>query len=92
MKLRDIISCDYDTEIDNITDDSRQAREKPVFVCIKGLTVDGHKYAPKAVEKGAAAIICEHRIDGIDVPQIVVDNPDRAFNEALNKLYGEPLK
>lgn len=92
MKLRDIISCDYDTEIDNITDDSRQAREKTLFVCIKGLTVDGHKYAPKAVEKGAAAIICEHRIEGIDVPQIVVDNPDRAFNEALNKLHGEPLK
>lgn len=92
MKLRDIISCDYDTEIDNITDDSRQAREKTLFVCIKGLTVDGHKYAPKAVEKGAAAIICEHKIEGIDVPQIVVDNPDKAFNEALNKLYGEPLK
>lgn len=92
MKLRDIISCDYDTEIDNITDDSRQAREKTLFVCIKGLTVDGHKYAPKAVEKGAAAIICEHKIEGIDVPQIVVDNPDRAFNEALNKLHGEPLK
>ncbi|MCR5721514.1 MAG: UDP-N-acetylmuramoyl-L-alanyl-D-glutamate--2,6-diaminopimelate ligase [Lachnospiraceae bacterium] len=92
MKLRDIISCDYDTEIDNITDDSRQAREKTLFVCIKGLTVDGHKYASKAVEKGAAAIICEHKIEGIDVPQIVVDNPDRAFNEVLNKLYGEPLK
>lgn len=92
MKLRDIISCDYDTEIDNITDDSRRAREKTLFVCIKGLTVDGHKYAPKAVEKGAAAIICEHKIEGIDVPQIVVDNPDRAFNEALNKLHGEPLK
>ena len=92
MKLRDIISCDFDTEIDNITDDSRQAREKTLFVCIKGLTVDGHKYASKAVEKGAAAIICEHRIEGIDVPQVVVENADRAFNEALNKLYGEPLK
>ena len=91
MKLRDIISCDFDTEIDNITDDSRQAREKTLFVCIKGLTVDGHKYAPKAVENGAAAIICEHEIEGIDVPQIVVDNADRAFNEALNKLYGDPL-
>jgi len=92
MKLRDIISCDFDTEIDNITDDSRQARENTLFVCIKGLTVDGHKYAPKAVENGAAAIICEHRIEGIDVPQIVVENADRAFNEALNRLHGEPLK
>ncbi len=91
MKLRDLIPCDYDTEIDNITDDSRQAREKTLFVCIKGLTVDGHKYAAKAVEKGAAAIVCEHTVDGIDVPQIVVDCPDRVFNEALNKLYGEPL-
>ena len=91
MKLRDIISCDFDTEIDNITDDSRQAREKTLFVCIKGLTVDGHKYAPKAVEKGAAAIICDHKIEGIDVPQVVVDNTDKAFNEALNKLYGNPL-
>ena len=91
MKLRDIIPCDFDTEIDNITDDSRQAREKTLFVCIKGLTVDGHKYAPKAVEKGAVAVICEHKIEGIDVPQVVVESADRAFNEALNKLYGEPL-
>ena len=91
MKLRDIIPCDYDTEIEHITDDSRQAREKTLFVCIKGLTVDGHKYAAKAVENGASAILCEHRVEGISVPQIVTDNTDRAFNSALNKLYDSPL-
>ncbi len=30
-----------------------------LFVCITGFQTDGHKYAQKAIEAGAAAIICE---------------------------------
>ncbi len=91
MKLSEIIPCPYDTEITHITDDSREAHEGTLFVCIEGLTVDGHKYAASAVKNGASAILCRHRIDGITVPQIVTDNTDRAFNEALNRLYQDPL-
>ncbi|MCR5311404.1 MAG: UDP-N-acetylmuramoyl-L-alanyl-D-glutamate--2,6-diaminopimelate ligase [Lachnospiraceae bacterium] len=90
MKLSELIPCEYDTEITDITDDSRQAGPGTLFVCIEGLTVDGHRYAAKAVEKGASAVLCRHRIEGIDVPQVVVDNTDRAFNEVLDRLEGDP--
>ena len=90
MKLSEMIPCYYDIQITDITDDSPLAGPGTLFVCIEGLTVDGHKYAAKAVEKGASAILCKHRIEGITVPQILTDDTDRAFNEVLNSFYGEP--
>lgn len=53
--------CDISNiEIDGITLDSRKVKEGFMFVCIKGLETDGHRYIDKAVEAGAAAIVyCE---------------------------------
>lgn len=90
MRLCDLLPCDYDTEILKISDDSRTKGEGILFVAVKGLTVDGHKYIKSAVENGAVAVICEHETEGISVPQIVVKDSNRAMNEALNKLYGDP--
>lgn len=47
------------TEID-ITDvvyDSRKVVSGCVFVCLKGATADGHRFANDAVKKGAAAVV-----------------------------------
>lgn len=91
MKLKDIISCEYDVEINCITDDSRCVEAGTLFVCVKGLTVDGHKYARMAVEKGAVALLVMDKVEGVSVPQIVVDDTQLAMNEALNAFYGRPL-
>lgn len=91
MKLSELIPCEYDLEIKKITDDSRTKGEGILFVAVKGLTVDGHNYAKGAVENGAVAIICEHEIEGVDVPQIVVKDSQCAMNEILNRFYGAPL-
>ena len=91
MKLRELIPCEYDLEIKKVSDDSRTKGEGILFVCIKGLTVDGHDYAAKAVENGAVAIVCEHEVSGITVPQIQVHDSQRAMNEILNRFYGAPL-
>lgn len=91
MKLRDLIPCEYDLEIDLITDDSRTKGDNILFVAVKGLTVDGHNYAKMAVENGAVAVVCEHEIGGVDVPQILVHDSQRAMNEILNRFYGAPL-
>ena len=40
--------------------DSRKIVAGDVFVCITGFQADGHKFAKKAVENGAVALICEH--------------------------------
>lgn len=91
MKLNKIIDCDYDINIEKITDDSRVKGAGILFIAVKGLTVDGHTFAQKAVENGAVAIICQHIIEGIDVPQIVVEDSQRTMNECLNRFYNDPL-
>lgn len=99
MKLSELIGEGYivkakeitDETIEIITDDSRTKGKNILFVCVKGLTVDGHTFASKAVENGAVAIVCEHEVEGIKVPQIVVKDSQRAMNEVLNRFYGNPL-
>lgn len=91
MKLRDIIPCEYDTEITNITDDSRCVEPGTLYVCVKGLTVDGHKFAKSAVEKGAVALLVMDIVPDANVPQVVVSDTQRAMNEALNAFYNSPM-
>ena len=80
MRLKELIPCEYDVEINKITDDSRTKGAGILFVAVKGLTVDGHEYAKSAVENGAVAVICEHEIEGLSVPQIVVKDSQKAMN------------
>ena len=64
MKLRDLVknleilecTAPLDTEISGVSYDSRVTRPGDLFVAIKGFEVDGHKFIPKAVERGAAAV------------------------------------
>ena len=60
MKLKNLIECNEaigQTEITGITCDSRCVKEGYAFVCIKGAKSDGHDYAQKAVEGGAAVVV-----------------------------------
>lgn len=43
----------------DITIDSRQVAKGGLFVAISGHTVDGHRFIPQAIEKGAAGIVIE---------------------------------
>jgi UDP-N-acetylmuramoyl-L-alanyl-D-glutamate--2,6-diaminopimelate ligase len=45
--------------ISSITFDSRIVKKDTLFVATKGTATDGHKYIEKAIEAGAAAIVCE---------------------------------
>ena len=91
MKLKDLISCDYDLEIDKITDDSRTKGKNILFVCVKGLTVDGHNFVEAAVNNGAVCVLAEHHVD-TTVPVIIVKDTVRTMNEILNKFYMDPLQ
>ncbi len=63
--------------INKITSDSRQVGPGDLFVAYRGVTVDGHRYIPEAIARGAAAVVCEegHQpVQPVDSPivQIVV--------------------
>lgn len=48
-----------DKTITDITADSRTVQPGSLFICLKGATVDGHKFLPMAAAKGAVAAIVE---------------------------------
>lgn len=91
MKLINLIECSKalaETDITGITCDSRQVKSGFVFVCINGAKSDGHDYAEKALENGAAAIIAERDL-GLEV-QIVVPDTHAAYADMCAKWFGNP--
>ena len=81
MKLKELVeklkikftNADLETEVSGLCYDSRQATEGYVFVAIKGLESDGHKFIPNAVEKGASVVICEEA-PSVTVPYVLVED------------------
>jgi len=47
-------------DVTDVTHDSRQAREGTLFVAVKGLTMDGHRFVDDVMRRGAAGIISEY--------------------------------
>lgn len=58
---------------ESISTDTRKIVEGCLFICIKGDNFDGNEFAAKAIEGGAAAVICERDM-GLGDKQIIVDN------------------
>jgi UDP-N-acetylmuramoyl-L-alanyl-D-glutamate--2,6-diaminopimelate ligase len=46
-------------DIVSVQIDSRKVQPGSLFIAIKGVGVDGHNYINKAVEQGAAVVVCE---------------------------------
>ncbi len=81
-------------DIQDIQFDSRQVKPGTLFVAQPGTVVDGHDYIDKAIEAGAAAIVCE-RTDTIHkegATVIVVDNASHALGLIASAWNGYPSK
>lgn len=61
-----------DTEISALVTDSRKIVKDCVFVCISGAAFDGHSFAQKAIEDGAAAVVAMHPVEGCDKGTFVI--------------------
>ncbi|MBQ1537892.1 MAG: UDP-N-acetylmuramoyl-L-alanyl-D-glutamate--2,6-diaminopimelate ligase [Ruminococcus sp.] len=77
------------TELDGLTSDNRVTPGKSfAFVCIKGNTFDGHSAAAAMVEKGAAAVFCEH---DLGLPQqIIVEDTRGIYPHLCSAWFGHP--
>ncbi len=79
-----------DFDADFITDDSRKIREGCIFVCSKGGSFDGHKYADEAIKKGVKLLVCEY--DTKNENQIIVKDSRKAYALMCSNLFENPSK
>ena len=100
MRLKEIIQDievtaqigDQDPSIGTITFDSRKVREGDLFVAIRGAEADGHTYMDRAIDAGAAAVVCEEADDKSDtaIPIICVADSRKALAQMASTWYGHP--
>jgi UDP-N-acetylmuramoyl-L-alanyl-D-glutamate--2,6-diaminopimelate ligase len=92
-RLLDGIEYNCDTlpqsDILNITSDSRKAAEGWIFVCIAGEKSDGHDFAAMAARQGCAAVVAEHPT-GAPVPHILVADTHHAYALMCSNFFGNP--
>lgn len=81
-----------DGEITGVHYNSAKIQPGNIFVAIKGYSTDGHKYIPSAVEKGAAAVICQEYTPDCPVTQIVVEDSRIAEAVVSANFFGRPAE
>ncbi len=86
--LQDVPARLKDTEINDVTNDSRKVKNGSAFFCIIGSVTDGHSFAAEAEAKGASVIITQRDI-GVK-NQIIVDDTHKAYADACAALFGHP--
>ena len=79
--------------ISDVTHDSRQAIKGSLFVAIRGLTIDGHRFVDDVMRRGAAGIISE-----LDAPEgfqgiwLRVDDARKALAKSAAIIHRNPSK
>jgi len=82
-------------QIKNITDDSRKVVKGSLFVAIKGLVVDAHKFIPRVIDAGAAVVVGEEEPKKFWLKKIIyIKVPDsrKALGLLSSAWYDYPSK
>ncbi len=85
---------DAQCSIADVNIDSRCVGQGHLFVAMRGTQVDGHKYIQSAVEKGAAAIVCEQLPEVLaeGVTYIRVADSEEAVGPIATAFNGNPTE
>lgn len=91
VEIENMIGSDL-IDISSITADSRQAAPGCLFVAVRGVSVDGHRFIDKAVDAGATAVVCEElpAMPSSGVTYVVVPSSAVALGEIASQWYGNP--
>jgi UDP-N-acetylmuramoyl-L-alanyl-D-glutamate--2,6-diaminopimelate ligase len=90
MTLRDLMGNGApEVEISGLAYSSQSVTPGALFFCVPGFRADGHDFAPDAVARGAAALVCERPL-GLGVPELVVDDVRAAMGPAAARFEGDP--
>jgi UDP-N-acetylmuramoyl-L-alanyl-D-glutamate--2,6-diaminopimelate ligase len=76
-------------EIRELAYDAREVPRDSLFFCVPGARADGHDFAAEALERGAAALVVERRLE-LEAPQLVVPSVRAAMPRAAVEFFGDP--
>lgn len=93
MRLADLLPDDeFDPEDGNVelrglTLDSRRVEPGFLFAALPGVKAHGRDFIPQALKQGAAAILTDITLEGVDVPVLVSDEPAAVLAEMAAHFY-----
>ena len=100
MKLSELISKlnvtrtegPADADINGVDIDSRRVAKGHLFVAMRGTQTDGHQYIAKAVEQGAAAVLCEELPQTLaeGVSYVRIPSTEAAVGIVATIFHGRP--
>jgi UDP-N-acetylmuramoyl-L-alanyl-D-glutamate--2,6-diaminopimelate ligase len=80
-----------EVEITGLAYASERVRPGALFFCVPGFRADGHDFAADAVQRGAAALVCERPL-GLGVPEVIVADARAAMGPAAARFFGDPTR
>ncbi len=86
-------SLPCDAEIVSITQNSKEATVGTLFACIEGFTVDGHRFATDAYQRGCRCFLAQKPLEvGADAIVIPVEDTKHALGMLADAFYGRPSR
>ena len=100
MQLTDLLykipllatSGSMNTDITNLTMDSRRAGTGSLFIAVRGTVTDGHNFIETAIQQGAMAVLCEEMPNETNpaVAYVQVQDSARAMGFVAATFYSQP--
>lgn len=83
---------DMNRTIVDLQSDSRKAVKDGMFVAVRGVTTDGHKYIPVVASTHVGAIVCEQLPATLEkgITYIRVEDSSKALGCLASNWYGDP--
>lgn len=92
VHAKNIIGANGGFAVKGITADSRMVVPGGMFVAVRGVAVDGHKFVDNALAAGAAVVVAEEM--PLNVPSgvtvVLVDDTRDALGRLASRFYGDP--
>ena len=82
-----------DTQVKDVAYNSSKCRDGYMFIAIKGESLDGHKYAQDAYEKGCRVFILQDDVKlNEDAIKLFVKDSRIALSKISSNYFGNPSK
>jgi len=78
-----------DVSVTDVTHDSRLVKPGDLFVAVRGLESDGHRFVDAAIRAGAVAVAVERDSD-VPSSQLVVEDTRSALGPLAAAVHGDP--